>query len=197
MPACDAGRPSTWSRGFAPPLPSFASFSALKPGSVRSVRKSEPLCVLSELCVECRVLTAPCRRRSADRRARRKICPFEIAGDAISRSPTSLRAMTSGSRPGSQHDGLARLADEVDLAVGRDRRRREDARRRAPARRFAPVLASTTVIAADVVGHVDQPAVVDQRRDVGRAGVAPARRRATSVMSPRPPGRIAMYGPLR
>ena len=30
---------------------------------------------------------------------RKKICPFEMAGDAISRSPMSLRAMTCGSRP--------------------------------------------------------------------------------------------------
>src|SRR6188768_1621521 len=71
---------------------------------------------------------------------------------------------------GSQHDGLARLADEVDLAVAGDRRGREDA-----VDALLPDAGAGLGVddgdTAHVGGHVDQPGVVHQRRDVWRPGL--------------------------
>src|SRR5439155_26785888 len=49
---------------------------------------------------------------------------------------------------------------------------------------------------ADVVGHVDDAGVVHERRMYG-APVCTCHTTCDVEMSPCPPGRIAMYGPLR
>ena len=58
---------------------------------------------------------------------RMKIRPPEIAGEASWRAFRRLRASTRGCRSRGQHDRLAILAQQIDFAVGRDRRCREHA----------------------------------------------------------------------
>ena len=72
-----------------------------------------------------------------------------------------LRASTRGVRPGGQDDRLAIFADEIDLAVARDRRGGVDAA-------DALLVDALTVFAsidrehADVADHVDEAVVVHE-----------------------------------
>ena len=99
--------------------------------------------------------------------------PFEMAGEATSRTPRSLRARISGVPPRLDHDRLSCLADEIDLAIGRDRGGKEHA----VESRLPDALACLHVGAgqhADIVGQVQQPFVGDERRGVrAAAGRAP------------------------
>ena len=78
-----------------------------------------------------------------------------------------------GGSSGLDHDGLACLADEIHLAIGRDRGGKEHA----VESRLPDALACFHVGArqhADIVGQIQQPLVGDHRRDVGSAaGRAP------------------------
>ena len=131
------------------------------------------------------------------------ITPSDSAGVAISSSPIEFVATCLNVRARGDDEDVAVLARQVDLAVGRHRRRAEAAAdRRAgaggrPPRRSGAVGVEDAVVAEDV----EQSAVDERRRHVGAAaGPAPERPRRRwcsplgSVRSPRAPARTTKIG---